>query len=736
MHHVALQRHQAELIPPRPLDGDAVVQVLGHYGAAQQVVHDPLILRIEFDQLRGQAHAPRHGQHIALLRGQRAPAHGGDGQERGAPEAVLAQVFDHALGVLVAVHHDVLQCPAQHHVQRPLQAGRDVDQVGHHAVHPGIGDAPGLHQHLLDGIVIALVVPLHLLEQLEAGVPLLPLGLQSGDPLLELLGLIAQGLDPGLHLGDLRIQLGLALGLALQQIPGGLHVRAQSVHAGLLPAAVGLHAAQTVGQGGLHGAQPRPLTLHIAQAVHGLDDLLLGLVGALLHLGELRLGPGQARLLLCKRVGVLVDDLGLQGDALRHLVDLAADALPALGGGGALPGEAVALLLPGGDALAHDLHRALAGLHLADQPLDDLALLAGLHLILIQLCLGPVALRAPGLQRAVGLQDGFAQRLHGGLEVLDALLVALGAHQEHVQVQHLQFVPQLQILPCRLGLLFERLHPGFQLGEDVLDAVQVVLGVGDALLGVLLAGLVLDDACGLLEHLPAVLGLRGQYLVDAALADQRIAVLADARVPEQVHDVLQAAGRAVDLVLALAGTVDPTGDLHLGEVDGQGVVLVFKDQRHLAVAQPPPLFGAVEDDVLHLGAAQGFCALLAQHPPHGVGDVGLAAAVGSHHAGDAVFKCDLHVVRKGLEPVKHQLLQSQCTITPQKTMGNWEWEIENKRPPPLRGHASFSISHSPFPIRCYFLPSFLSASRAASCWACCLLEPVPSPSARSSVTAR
>ena len=47
-----------------------------------------------------------------------------------------------------------------------------------------------------------------------------------------------------------------------------------------------------------------------------------------------------------------------------------------------------------------------------------------------------------------------------------------------------------------------------------------------------------------------------------------------------------------------------------------------------------PVGGAGEDDVLHLRRAHRARPLGAEHPGHGVDDVGLAAAVGAHHDGD------------------------------------------------------------------------------------------------------
>ena len=289
--------------------------------------------------------------------------------------------------------------------------------------------------------------------------------------LRELLGLVAQGLHAVLHVGDLAVQLGLAGGLVVQKRPGGGHMLAQSLHAGLFTVPVRLHAVQLVLKRRLHGAQPRPLGAHVAQAVHGLYDLLLGVLGARLQIRQLRLRIRQRLLPLGKRSGRSLDDLRLKGDGSGHLVDLTADALAALGGGGALGREPVALLLAGGDALPHHLHRALAGLHLADEPLHGLALLAGLQLQRVQPGLGGVALRALLLKGLVGLEDGLAQALHAGLQFPDAGLVALGAHEEHVEVEDLQLVPELEVLPRGLGLLFERGDPLLQLGEYVLDAV-------------------------------------------------------------------------------------------------------------------------------------------------------------------------------------------------------------------------------------------------------------------------
>jgi len=228
-------------------------------------------------------------------------------------------------------------------------------------------------------------------------------------------------------------------------------------------------------------------------------------------------------------------------------------------------------------------------------------------------------------------------------------------------LQAAQLVRELAVAPGVGGLALQVRQPAPDFAQDVLHALQVLVRVLHAALGLGPARLVLGDARGLLKDVAPLLALDGEDLVDAALADEGIALLADARVAQQVDDVLQAAGGLVEAVLAVAVAVDAPGDHHLGKGDGQRPVLVVKDEADLAVGLGLARLRSAEDDVLHLGAAQGLCALFAQDPADRVGDVALAAAVGPDHARHPVREDHLHAVRKGLEPVDFQSLQSQCS---------------------------------------------------------------------------
>ena len=72
--------------------------------------------------------------------------------------------------------------------------------------------------------------------------------------------------------------------------------------------------------------------------------------------------------------------------------------------------------------------------------------------------------------------------------------------------------------------------------------------------------------------------------------------------------------------------------------------------------------GAVEDHVLHLGAAQGPGALLAQHPADRIGDVALSAAVGADDGRDPAAELQFSFLGKGFEPLHLQLRQSHSIL--------------------------------------------------------------------------
>ena len=77
----------------------------------------------------------------------------------------------------------------------------------------------------------------------------------------------------------------------------------------------------------------------------------------------------------------------------------------------------------------------------------------------------------------------------------------------------------------------------------------------------------LQDPGGFLDDAAAVFGPGVEHRVELALPDDHVLLAADAGVGEQLLDVEQPAGRAVDLVLGVTGAEQRAGDRDLGELD-------------------------------------------------------------------------------------------------------------------------------------------------------------------------
>src|SRR4029453_5014202 len=108
-----------------------------------------------------------------------------------------------------------------------------------------------------------------------------------------------------------------------------------------------------------------------------------------------------------------------------------------------------------------------------------------------------------------------------------------------------------------------------QLPDQVGQPDQVLLHTGQLAQGLLLAAAVLVDPGRLLDGRPAVLGAAPEDVLEAVLAEHGAPLTAPPGVGQQLLDVEQAAGSAVDGVLALARAVQVPGDGDLGVLDGQ-----------------------------------------------------------------------------------------------------------------------------------------------------------------------
>ena len=173
-------------------------------------------------------------------------------------------------------------------------------------------------------------------------------------------------------------------------------------------------------------------------------------------------------------------------------------------------------------------------------------------------------------------------------------------------------------------------------------------------LGLFLLVAAVGNASRLLKDLPPLGALCGQDLINFTLTDESVALLAQAGVHEELVHVPQADLPPVQVVFALSGPVVSAGDGDLLLPIGQNGGAAVQSQGHLGKALALPPLSAPEDHVLHLAATKLPGGLLSQDPADGVGNVGLAAAVGTHDGGEGMVEGEHGLIRKGLKPLEFQ----------------------------------------------------------------------------------
>ena len=300
--------------------------------------------------------------------------------------------------------------------------------------------------------------------------------------------------------------------------------------------------------------------------------------------------------------------LGLLG-AQRGVVE---QALPAL----AFGGEVVELAAPLG----------VVPLELGEAALEDASAVAQAG----QFALEAGELGAHRVQRALGLLHAFVGRelgLAGGFEAAFELLQvgrigldAAGRVGELVG-QPRPLGPGLvalqepqQVLALGLGggegaeflghsgLHLEAADLLAELVADVLEADQVVAGVGQAPFGLAATLAVFGDAGGLFEEAAHLFGPRLDDPRDHPLLDDRVGPRAQAGAEEQVNHVLAADLHPVDVIGGLAAAVEHALHRHLGvglPLAGGAAFGVVEDQLDTGPRHRLAGGRAVEDHVLH-----------------------------------------------------------------------------------------------------------------------------------------
>ncbi len=301
------------------------------------------------------------------------------------------------------------------------------------------------------------------------------------------------------------------------------------------------------------------------------------------------------------------------------------------------------------------------GIRLVERTLRALHRVAGRvmrHPQRLELRLDLAQLRGLRLQVDLGLLDGAL------LLLLLALRLVL-AQQPQQALLFLAVGLQFLVLGRHHRLRLELLEVRAQFAHDVLDARQVLARVVQAVLGLAAALLVLRHAGGFLEEHAQLFGLGLDDPRDHALPDDRVGARPEAGAEEDVLDVAAARRQIVDVVAggAVAREHALDGDLAvLAPLAGGAAVGVVEDQLDAGPAAGLARGGAVEDHVLHRLAAQLGGARFAEHPAHGIDDVGLAAAVRSDHADELARNLEMRGIDEGFEASEFDRAQTHGGI--------------------------------------------------------------------------
>ena len=229
-------------------------------------------------------------------------------------------------------------------------------------------------------------------------------------------------------------------------------------------------------------------------------------------------------------------------------------------------------------------------------------------------------------------------------------VLLLGEPEEVLDFPEARLV--LLVLGRDLGLRFELRELRAELDPDVLDPREILARVGDPAFGLLASLLVFRDAGGLFEEDAQLLRLRLDHTRNHALLDDRVRAGPEARAEEQIVDVAPAHGDVVDVVRRVAVARQDALDRQFGvlaPLSADAPAAVVEGKLDGGAADRLAVAGAVEDHVLHGLAAQRGGLRLAQHPAHGIDDIGLAAAVRPDDADELPGRADRGRIDERLE---------------------------------------------------------------------------------------
>ena len=253
--------------------------------------------------------------------------------------------------------------------------------------------------------------------------------------------------------------------------------------------------------------------------------------------------------------------------------------------------------------------------------------------------------------RDFGLHGSVAAR-HRGIANQSLQIERLQAQRQKLgQQPSLLFLERL--IASRSGRLpLQMFDLLLDLFAQVIQPIEVFPCMADAALRLAAAFLVAGNAGRLLQERAQIVRPRFDHARNHSLFDDGVAARTETRAQKQLRDVLAAHLGPVDEVIRGTIATHRSAQRHLvvaGVSAADLAVGIVEHQFNRRRAQRFARGRAVENDVGHRFAAQVLCRNLAHHPADRVDDVGFAATVGAHDAGQAARKAHRGRVYEGLE---------------------------------------------------------------------------------------
>ena len=178
----------------------------------------------------------------------------------------------------------------------------------------------------------------------------------------------------------------------------------------------------------------------------------------------------------------------------------------------------------------------------------------------------------------------------------------------------------------------------FDLFDDVTDAQKVRFRRFQFAQRFAFLRFVFGNTGRFFKNRAAIFRSRAEDHVDFALLHHGVGAASDAGVGKEILNIAQTAGCLVEQIFGVAVAINAARHAHVMPIDLELGRAISEGERDFGEADRLARVTPVENDVSHFTAAKRFGGLLAEHPAHGIKQIGFSATVWTDNGGNALVK--------------------------------------------------------------------------------------------------